>query len=89
MLVKFYREDGSPYTESTQEMVGGTQENPVYGWVQRHLMFPVMKPVGSIIKVQGRGYGSTRYFRIESEGRGVVLPWGYRPAPRGWDSVTA
>jgi hypothetical protein len=84
-LVKLYHSDGRPYTETTQEMVGGTQEQPAYAWVERHVMFSTREPVGAVIRVKLGGYGSERHFRIESkgsDGRAVALPYGSRRNPR-------
>ena len=87
-LVKLYHADGRPYTETTQEMVGGTQEQPAYAWVERHVMFSTREPVGAVIRVKLGGYGGERHFRIESKGvngRAVALPYGARRNPHQSD----
>ena len=71
MLIRFYKYDGvTPYTELKTGKVGGSQEDPILGNVERKLI--VMCPnrkVGDIFNLRTNDGWSNPKFKITSEGK--------------------
>ena len=70
MTVTLYKH-GQPKSRRRHEMVGGTQENPEYGWVKSVATFSMMaRAIGDEFVMDFRSeYGSKEVYRLSEAGR--------------------